>query len=124
MKLLFLLLLLPACINAQQLGDTKIIPAKFYYHSKLVRGYAKIEFHQVVVYTQKEIEDGNYSKIVPDTLRSEPFWTITYNYFYLHGKRIVVKPDTRKAYSPAGNSLESLDTNHFKVYYIKTDTKK
>lgn len=28
----------------------------------------------------------------------------------------------QKAYSPAGNSLESLDTNHFKVYYVSTDT--
>src|SRR5258707_2425383 len=28
----------------------------------------------------------------------------------------------QKAYSPVGNYLESLDTNHFKVYYISTDT--
>ena len=28
----------------------------------------------------------------------------------------------QKAYSPAGNYIESLDTKHFKVYYLSTDT--
>jgi hypothetical protein len=39
-----------------------------------------------------------------------------------HTGTITIKDSTMKAYSPSGNYLESLDSNHFKVYYVSTDT--
>lgn len=93
MKLLFLFLLLPACIQAQKIGDTRTVRTKLQYHFKIVNGYAKQEFYQIVLPIHKWDDEGND---VYDTLRGDPFWVNTEQYFYLQGKKIIIPPTYTK----------------------------